>query len=85
MVHMISLKNKMTGFSNQIKTNKNVLLENINFIKNNLPEFNDLELLDTEIISITKDIVIQNDFIVKPHQKLVISPGVNVKIRQCIY
>ena len=37
-------------------------------------------MLDTEIISITKDIVIQNDFIVKPHQKLVISPGVNIKL-----
>ena len=76
----LSLKNKMTGFSNQIKKREKILLENINFIKNNLPEFNDLELLDTEIISITKDIVIQNDFIVKPHQKLVISPGVNIKL-----
>ena len=76
----LSLKNKMTGFSNQIKKREKNLLKNINFIKNNLPEFNDLELLDTEIISITKDIVIQNDFIVKPHQKLVISPGVNIKL-----
>lgn len=75
------LKKKMIGFSDQIQEREKIFIDNINFIKQNSSTLNSNEKKENiEIIKITKDTIIEGDFSILSNQKLIIYPGVSVKL-----
>lgn len=74
------LKNKMIGFSDQINKREIILKENIEFLRNY--DF-ESELYQDQIIKeiiIEKDTILTSDLVVSNSQKLIIQPGVSLKL-----
>ncbi len=73
-----NLKKKMIGFSGQIYKRENLIKENINFIKNYSLEPITFIEETSETITISKNTIIKDDFIINPNQELIIEPGVKL-------
>lgn len=72
------LKNKMIGFSDQIKKREIILKDNIEFLRNYDFESELYQDQITQEIRITKDTILTSDLIVSNSQKLIIQQGVSL-------
>ncbi len=72
------LKNKMIGFSDQIKKREIILKDNIEFLRNYDFESELYQDQITQEIRITKDTILTSDLVVSNSQKLIIQQGVSL-------
>ena len=77
----LDFKNKISGFAGQVSQREKLFLFNADFIigYTNSKSFNQSNKKD-EIIKITNNTLIDYDLIINGNQKLIISPGVELKI-----
>ena len=77
----LDFKNKISGFAGQVSQREKLFLFNADFIigYTNSKSFNQSNKKD-EIIKITNNTLIDYDLIINGNQKLIISPGVELKL-----
>ncbi len=77
----LNFKRKMVGFSNQIEKREKIIFENIKFLKANNPiKKTNFKNNNIEFVKIDRDTTIRENLTIGPNQKLIISPGVTVKL-----